>query len=115
MDVLCWQGLRGSGERYGSMLVKRAGVTVMVGSHQMNRNVATGSALYWAWQRRARPTVDLSMGGVTIRSGARTFAAIMSSATYCMTTWTASWNVADRPEIDRDVELELLRYRHGVC
>lgn len=44
------------------MLVKRAGVTVMVGSHQMNRNVATGSALYWAWQRRARLTVDLSMG-----------------------------------------------------
>ncbi|WP_438870823.1 DUF6183 family protein [Paractinoplanes ovalisporus] len=46
----------------GSLMLVRAGVTVRAGARRLTPGVATGSTLYWAWQRRHRPVADLSHG-----------------------------------------------------
>lgn len=46
----------------GSLLLARAGVAVRAGAHHLDADVATHSALYWAWWRRNRRAVDLSHG-----------------------------------------------------
>lgn len=46
----------------GDMVFARAGVRVRAGARHAERGVADRSALYWAFRRRHRPTVDLSMG-----------------------------------------------------
>ncbi|MFJ9821312.1 hypothetical protein ACIRU3_39855 [Streptomyces sp. NPDC101151] len=55
-DVL-WPGLW-----LGDILFCRAGVRVRAGARHAERGVADRSPLYWAFRRRHRPTVDLSMG-----------------------------------------------------
>ncbi|MEU5538329.1 hypothetical protein [Streptomyces sp. NPDC020362] len=52
-----WPGLR-----LGDMVFGRAGVRVRAGARHAERGVADRSPLYWAFRRRHRPTVDLSMG-----------------------------------------------------
>lgn len=50
------------GALVGSLLVARAGVAIRAGAHHVDRDVASRSALYWAWWRRNRTAVDLSHG-----------------------------------------------------
>jgi hypothetical protein len=45
-----------------SLLLVRAGVVVRAGANVLNPQVASRSALYWAWWRRNRVTIDLSHG-----------------------------------------------------
>lgn len=46
----------------GSLLIAREGVAIRAGARHVNADVATRSALYWAWWRRNRRAVDLSHG-----------------------------------------------------
>jgi len=46
----------------GGLLIARAGVAIRAGTDHVDAEVATRSALYWAWWRRNRATVDLSHG-----------------------------------------------------
>ena len=50
------------GALVGSLLLKRAGVTVLAGAHRIDSPVAATSTLYWAWQCQGRSTMDLSVG-----------------------------------------------------
>lgn len=103
------------GAMLGSMLLKRAGVTVMAGSHRMDRDVTTQSTLYWAWQRRIRPTRDLSVGwghNSQWRTNFRRDYVLGDDLLYNVDALLEQGQ--SRPKIDPDVELELLRYRHGL-
>ncbi|WP_432105233.1 hypothetical protein [Streptomyces sp. bgisy091] len=54
---LLWPGLM-----LGQLLFNRAGMRIRAGSEHAQRGVADRSPLYWTFQRRHRPTVDLSQG-----------------------------------------------------
>lgn len=98
----------------GGLLVARAGVAIRAGVDYVDAEVAARSALYWAWWRRHRATVDLSHGwghnsqwGTDFR---RDYVAD-GYLHYNVDADSSSRTGSDLSDVDR---LDLLRYRCSI-
>ena len=99
----------------GSLLLKRAGVTVLAGAHRIDSTVAATSTLYWAWRRQARPTMDLSGGWGSASQWATSFRRdYVLGAELHYNVDAGPHPGGHRTHGDPQVERELLRYRHGL-